>query len=337
MVAGEFGAAMKKTILTNLIIIGMRKYGFIFVTLLALACKDEKNRVIKTDTLTSGTINISVDESFKPVIDECIKVYESSNPQAHIIAHYKPEVDCFKDLYNDSTSMIVVTRGLKPDESKYFFDTLTFYPGYNKVAWDAVALVMNKANTDSLYTMQKLIALLSNEVNEKNPSAIPLNVVMDGNKSTSTLRYLMDSVLRGKPLGKNVGAAKNSNDVIDFVANNEHAIGLLGVSWIGNPEDSAQVRQKNRIRLALFKCEGCKDSLMEYYVTPSQESISTGRYPLTRGIYYIAKDNHGGLATGFSNFLQYERGQLIFRRAYLFPSRLSFERRSVQMDLKKEK
>ncbi len=315
----------------------MRKYGLVLLTLFALACKDEKKGMVITDTLTSGTINISVDESFKPVIDECIKVYESSNPQAHIIAHYKPEVECFKDLYSDSTRMIIVTRGLKDQESKYFNDTLAFYPGYMKVAWDAIAVIMNKANTDSLYTMKKLKALLSNEVNEKNPSETPLSVVMDGNKATSTLRYLMDSVLRGQPLGKNVGAAKNSNDVIDFVANNEHAIGLLGVSWIGNPEDSAQVRQKKRVRMALFKCEGCVDSLMEYYVTPSQESISTGRYPLTRGIYYIAKDNHGGLATGFTNFLQYERGQLIFRRAYLFPARLSFERRSVQMDLRKQK
>ncbi len=313
----------------------MRKF-WLYLWLLCVSCKDDKKRFVMSDTVSSGTINISVDESFKPVIDECIKVYESNHPDAHLIPHYKPEIECFKDLYSDSTRLIIVTRGLTPSEAQYYRDTLTYIPGYMKVAWDAIAIILNKSNKDSLFTLEKLKNLMSNEWNEKHPEATPYSVVLDGNKTTSTLRYVMDSVMRGKPLGKNVGAAKNSNDVIDFVAENEHAIGLLGVSWIGNPEDTAQVRQKKRIRMALMKCEGCVDSLMEYYVTPSQESISTGRYPLTRGIYYISKDNHGGLATGFSNFLQYERGQLIFRRSYLFPARLSFETRSVRMDIKKK-
>ncbi|MDT9694253.1 hypothetical protein Q5762_39160, partial [Streptomyces sp. P9(2023)] len=69
---------------------------------------------------------ISVDESFKPVIQEQIKVYEASYPGTKIIAAYKPEVECFRDLLKDSTRMIITARGLKENETKYFESTLSF-------------------------------------------------------------------------------------------------------------------------------------------------------------------------------------------------------------------
>src|SRR5579859_5682588 len=55
------------------------------------------------ETPTSGTINISVDESFRPVIDSEIKVFESSFPNAHINVHYKAEAQCLRDLTTDTT------------------------------------------------------------------------------------------------------------------------------------------------------------------------------------------------------------------------------------------
>ncbi|MBK7882583.1 MAG: hypothetical protein IPJ81_01125 [Chitinophagaceae bacterium] len=42
----------------------------------------DKKKAVATDTPTSGTIHISVDETFEPVISEQIKVYESINPNA---------------------------------------------------------------------------------------------------------------------------------------------------------------------------------------------------------------------------------------------------------------
>ena len=74
-----------------------------------------------TDTANSGIIHISVDESFKPVIDSQIQVFEALYPKAKIIAHYKTEADCFKDILNDSaTRMIIATRGLNPKEEDFF-------------------------------------------------------------------------------------------------------------------------------------------------------------------------------------------------------------------------
>ena len=72
---------------------------------------------------------------------------------------------------------------------------------------------------------------------------------MDGNKATSTVRFMIDSVLKGQPFSANVQAAATSEGVIDYVAKNTDAIGFVGVSWIGNPEDTTQLSFLNKVKI----------------------------------------------------------------------------------------
>ncbi|GAC1387345.1 MAG: substrate-binding domain-containing protein [Ginsengibacter sp.] len=267
------------------------------------------------DTVKSGTIHISVDETFKPVIDSEIQVFESLFPQAHIIPSYKPEAECLKDLIKDSTRMIIITRGLDSAEEKFYKDSIKYAPNYDKVANDAVALIVNNKSPDSVFTLSKIRGILDGSTADRQIA------VLDGLSATSSVRFVVDSILRGKPFDrKKVFAAKSTTDVINYVANNPNSIGFVGVSWIGNKEDTAQLTFLQKVRIAALECR-CVEKT---FVKPFQYNIMTRRYPLVRGLYYVVKENYDGLGSGFSNFLQDEKGQLIFKRAYLGPSKLNF-------------
>ena len=284
-----------------------------------------------TDTPTKGTIQISVDESFKPVMEDQIKVFEANYPGTTISAVYKPEAECLKDLFRDSaTRLVITTRGLTYKEAKYFDDTLHYVPRSEKVASDAIAIVLNKDCKDTLFTLKGLQDLFTGILNNNK------KVVFDGLSATSTVRFAIDSILKGKQFNNDVvKAVKNSQAVLDYVATDTNAIGLVGISWIGNPEDTAQVRMLKKIKIGYIKCEVCVDMP---YVKPTQMGMMTRRYPLVRGLYYILKENYSGLGSGFTSFLQYEKGQLIFRRAYIWPAQISFNVRKVHLNenLKKE-
>jgi phosphate transport system substrate-binding protein len=295
------------------------------------ACNRADSKKVRLyDTPDSGVISISVDESFRPVIEEQIKVYEGSHPGTKINANYKTEAECLKDLVQDSaTKLVVVTRSLTAKEARYFNDSLSFVPRSERLAWDAIAVVVNAKSTDTTFTLQELQKLLTGETNNDK------KLVFDGLSATSTIRFVMDSILKGKKFDFNkVQAAKNSQQVLDFVASEEKAIGFVGISWIGNPEDTAQVNMLKKVKIAYIKCDACLDSP---FVKPTQQGISSRRYPLVRGLYYILKERSSGLASGLAGFMQYERGQLIFRRAYLRPV-MNFDVRSVIVNegLKKE-
>ena len=272
------------------------------------------------DSPERGRIHISVDESFKPVIDSQIQVFEALYPDTKIIADYKPEAECLRDLAKDSTRMIIVTRGLTPKEEQYYKDTLSYSPGWTKIANDAIAVIVNNDATDSVFLMSEIKGILDGSTADKQIA------VFDGLSATSTVRYAVDSILKGKPFDpKKVFAEKSSQEVIDYVSKNKNVIGFVGVSWIGNPEDTSQLSFLTKVKIASLECN-CPEKT---FVKPYQANIMTKRYPLVRGLYYILKENYNGLGNGFANFLEHEKGQLIFRRAYLGPAKMNFSIRTA--------
>lgn len=289
--------------------------GLFFIIVMLAGCGSGGHSRFGGDTIDSGTIYMSADESFRPVIDSQIKVFESQHPNAHIIVHYKPEADCLRDLQYDSIRMVIVTRGLTDTERDILKDTLQFNPTYGTIAFDAIAVIENQQTKDSLFTMQDIRSLV------KGTSGYHYNVVMDGKNATSTVRFVVDSLLKGDTLGANVMGAAGSEAVIDYISNHTDAIGLIGVSWIGNEDDPQQLSFLKKVKIAAIECRGCNGQ----YVLPVQANIALNRYPMIRPLYYILKENYEGLGSGFRNFLIYDKGQRIFKRAYLWPSRMSFE------------
>ncbi len=300
----------------------MKQYRTNLIMLFAIAllgaCKTKTNQVDDRDTPNKGTIRISVDESFKPVMEEQIKVHHASFPDTKIIVSYKPEVECLKDLQNDSTRMILIARGLTKNETAFFESKLSFQPQFAILAYDAVAVIVNQASKDSVFSIADLKDMLSGKSKRI--------AVMDGKNATSTVRFLQDSILKGTSFGANVVASKNSADVIDIVSKNENVVGFVGLSWVGDSYDPKQQEQLKSIRLALVECVRCVEK--GFFAKPSQATIAYAQYPLPRPLYYIVKENTAGLGTGFMNFLSLERGQLIFKRALLVPAKMNFNKRS---------
>ncbi|MEO6070474.1 MAG: substrate-binding domain-containing protein [Chitinophagaceae bacterium] len=287
---------------------------------LCAGCRS-KNEFVPPDTVRKGVINISVDESFKPVIDEQIKVYEGSYPEATIVAHYKPEAECLRDFANDSIRMIICTRQYSKSEDRFIRDSMKTVPSAMVIAYDAIAVIVHPGAPDSMFTMEEIKELLKGNTNN---NLVP---VMDGNSATSTVRFLLDSVLRQGTFGPKVVAAKSSVEVLDYVATTQNAVGFIGVSWIGNKEDTAQTTFLKKVKIAYVESTNKPGG----YVLPLQFNIYSKAYPMVRDLVYVLKESHKGLGHGFASFLSGERGQLIFKRSYLQPARFDFILRAATL------
>lgn len=275
-----------------------------------------------TDRFDSGVLHISCDESFKPVIDAQIQVFEAQYPKTKIIAHYKPEAECIDDLEVDSMRLVIITRGLAKGEEQFLEDSFKLDTEFLTVAYDAIAVIVNPQGPDSLFTLTEIKDLIGGRSKE---NLIP---VFDGLKATSTVRFMLDSVLRGEPLGKNVVAAESSRGVLDYVARTQNAVGFLGVSWIGNWDDSTQLSYRRKVQLARLESTDSAGS----FVLPVQYLIYTKTYPLIRDLVYVLKEKHTGLAHSFARFLRSDRGQLLFKRSYLFPAVRTFYIRDAELE-----
>ncbi|MBN8686876.1 MAG: substrate-binding domain-containing protein [Chitinophagales bacterium] len=295
----------------------------IFLLLLLSACtsyEEQENNL--PDTRNRGTIHVSADESFKPVIDEQVKVYESNHPGTHILVNYKPEAECLKDMLTDSVRMVIVTRRPSQEERDWVSDSLKKQTRSMVIARDGISVILHPDAPDSLLTMTDIREILTGRFKK---NLIP---VFDGVKATSTVRFIIDSVLKGDSLTPTAMAARSSEGVIDYVSKNPGVVGFIGVSWIGNPEDSSYMSFLKKVKVAHLQATDIPDS----YVKAYQANIYLKRYPMVRDLVYILKENHRGLGTGFANFMSGEIGQIIFKRAYLAPSFKNLSIRPVKLN-----
>ena len=119
--------------------------GFI---LIIFSCVNGGNRTLE-ETPTRGDIKIFADESFMPLIETEVFTFTHLYNLANIKTVYKPEVDIINDFMNDSVKVIVTSKKLTDDQTKWLRDTLII-TRTTTFAYDALALVTNIDNNDTL-------------------------------------------------------------------------------------------------------------------------------------------------------------------------------------------
>lgn len=317
---------MKKTPFNTLV-------GLTLILGLLSSCGDSKPKSGRTDTYTSGTITVAMDESFSPLIEEEIQIFELVNPQAKIKPLYTNELDAVNLLKTDSVCIAIAARNYRPDE----IDNLKerrMVPVSFPIAYDGLALIVNKENTDTCISVKDFSSILSGKAtkwSEIYPGSKLGNfdVVFD-NKNSSTVHYCVDSVLNGKPINcPNVSAVKTSAEVINYVEKHKNAIGIIGSNWLNDKRDTTNLTfNKNITVMQVSKLDKATAANSR---KPFQYYFLTGEYPLVRTIYVLLNDPRRGLPTGFGNFISGPKGQMIVLKTGLLPFRGELNIRTVDV------
>jgi phosphate transport system substrate-binding protein len=285
--------------------------------------RDKTGRVL--DSPTSGHIKIAIDESLRPVMDAEIETFESLYDRANIDASYYPEADAIDALMQDSVRLAIVTRRLTQQEKDYF-KNIRITPTELDVAVSAVALIVHRQNADTLINMDQIRALLQgkitlwSELGSKNKAGI--EIVFD-NPNSGLIRHLKDSVAKVDRLPANTFAAENNQAVIDHVSGNKNAIGLIGLEWISDKDDSVSNSFLNRIRVMSVAGDST-------HFKPYQAYLALKYYPLARRITILSREARSGLGSGFMAFVASEPGQRIILKAGLVP--VTMPLRVVEVD-----
>lgn len=286
----------------------------ISVSFIVSGCRDRDKEGRILDTPTSGFIKIAIDESLRPLMDAEVSVFEALYKRADIESLYFAEADAIDALMSDSVRLAVVTRRFT-DEEKDYFKKIKITPTELDVAISAVALIVHRQNPDTLINMQQLRALLQGKMNRwsqlggKNKAGI--EIVFD-NPNSGLIRHLKDSVAKVEKLPPNTFAVENNEAVIDYVSQNENALGLIGLEWISDQEDSTSNSFLKRIRVMSVAGDST-------HFKPYQAYLALKYYPLARRITILSREARKGLGTGFMAFVASERGQRIVLKAGLVP------------------
>jgi phosphate transport system substrate-binding protein len=221
---------------------------------------------------------------------------------------------------NDSVKVIVTSKKLTDYQIQYLRDTLVI-ARTTTFAYDALALVTNKENKDTLLkynTIKDIFQGKATKWKDINPKSKlgDINVIFDNTKS-GNIRYFKQHFEVTDTLGKNFFAVKSNPDVIDYVSRNPDALGIVSVNWISDKDDSLSMSFIRKVNVVAVSQPFINDGS---YYRPYQGSIYDKSYPFVREIYLISRETFSGLGSGFINWACAEQGQRIVLKSGLVPA-----------------
>lgn len=289
---------MKKIVL--LVVVSVFSVFALFVSCKQSEIKKEKESILK------GKITILVDETVKPMIEDQIAVFESTyNAKITLVA--KSEKELLQSFMKDTSGVVILSRPLDSTEIK-FFERSKIKPRVTKFATDAIALISNKKDLDSLIALKDVVSFL------KGNSQSRIKGLVFDNPNSSTVRYLTNLSGVQQVPQKEVYSFKSNEEVVKFVAENDGMIGVVGLNWLLQPSSEIKGFLTN---INVLNVEGLNK---KSYFAPTQNNLAEGTYPLARDLFIVNCQGTTGLGMGFASFLAGEIGQRIVLKSGMLPA-----------------
>jgi len=286
-----------------------------FIGLIALNSCDHNNNpfVYQKDAHGRGKAKILVEQSFQPLFETSIETFMSQYPRARIKANYLTENEIIEAFYANQSKTIVITRDFNDKEKAYLKSKNVSYRS-DKIATDAVVIIMHPSMTDTILSIDHITNLLRGDKVSLASSTIPSQIVFDQNGSANF--NFMVNMLQIKELGKNITALNSNQEVIKYVKTHPGTMGIIGLNWISDQDDPTSMAFIEGLKIAAVY-----DTDPETACKPYAGFIYTKEYPLIRDIWMINKGRRSGLNTGFVLFMKKDdKGQLIIQKSGLVPA-----------------
>ena len=279
------------------------------------------------DNPSHGSIVIAADESFQPLVMQLTSAYMGIYPETEFKIVYKPEQEAINMMLRDSARLVFTTRTLRPNE-RAILDQKKIKGATQKIATDGVALIINKANTDSLITMNELQSVFDGKIKNWNQlkggnQTLPVTLVFDNNNS-SNIAFVL-STFKIKDVTKlRIFTTRSNREVIEFVRKNPSALGFIGVNWISDSDEPLSLELSRDLRVMGVSAKENPTKRDDYF-QPFQEDLGMQRYPLRRPVYILSRETHPGLGGGLINYVVRDAGSLIVKKLGLWP-RVPYDR-----------
>lgn len=288
------------------------------LTALVAACTGNPQQ----DTPSKGAITIAADESFRPLVDQLTSAYSGIYPNVSFTVVYKPEQEAIAMMLRDSARLAFTTRPLQKQEQAVL-DSRKIVGTSIRIATDGVALIIGRANTDSLITMNEIRGLFTGQIKrweqlKGGNQTGPITLVFDNNNS-SNLSYMLRTFDVKDVSGLRIFTTRSNREVVEYVRKNPTALGFIGVNWISDGDAPVSAELSRELRVMGVSDKANPTTRADYF-QPFQRDLGLEYYPLRRGVYIVSREAHAGLGGGLINYISRDAGSLIIEKLGLWPA-----------------
>ncbi|MEN6337404.1 MAG: phosphate ABC transporter substrate-binding protein [Phycisphaerales bacterium] len=228
-------------------------------------------------------------------------------------------------LINQTTDIATASREMKPKEIE-IAENHGVHPKEIVVAYDGVAVIVNLHNPIDRLTIQDLHDIFTGKVtNWKQLGGRDAPIVtLSREVSSGTHMYFKEEVVQLGKKGSTEEFSKetllltSSQAIVEEVANNEGAIGYLGMGYLSDRTKPVLVGKGGSVE-ANKRGSVDADSPLPQFYPPTPENVVNKTYPLSRPLYLYTNGEPEGIVKLFIDFTLGPVGQTQFQQTGFVP------------------
>lgn len=208
----------------------------------------------------------------------------------------------FASLLNGTTDLAMASRPIKDGEVSQLQRRYGQKPAELAVAKDGITFYVHEGNPLASLTLTQLRDIYLGDLkNWKDVGWTDRRIVVYSRENSSgTYAFVKEELLKGEDFTSEALTLPGTAAVVHAVSLEKYGIGYGGAAY-GRGARELPVR------------------VGEETIAPSKENIQSGRYPLSRSLFFYARGTPTGPAQRFADFALSPEGQAIVTRAGYFP------------------
>lgn len=269
----------------------MRKFYFIIpaVLILLFLIVSFVNNKQKT------CIKIRGSETIYPLCQAFIKDFSKGNRRIDFDLKSEGSEIGISALKREETDIALSSRPLNIGEKVYFQEANIAYEE-KIVAYDALALIINRHNHTSRLNKEQITRIFSGRItNWKEVGGEDHEIYVYTRDPNSGTYHFFNSVFleTGTPLKSAVPVTENT-EIINKVKENKYAISYIGLGYLNE--------EVKGVSISMFE---------DNYVMPNDENVQSLKYPVIRPLYFYYLKNEAEEINTFMDYILSPIGQEI--------------------------
>jgi phosphate transport system substrate-binding protein len=226
-----------------------------------------------------------------PIAQAAAEAYMEKHPDADIMVRGGGSGTGIAALIDGATDIANSSRPMKTKEMKQAREK-GVNPVGTVIALDGIAVIVHKSNPINDITIDDLKKIYTGKMtNWSSLGAKGKIVVVSRDAASGTFEVFNEKVLTGAKLTESALMQASNLEIARTVEQTPGGIGYVGLGYISD-------------KVKVLKVNG---------VTPSEQTVRNGSYPLARPLYMYTNGAPKGLAKSFIDFILSNEGQKIVR------------------------
>lgn len=198
---------------------------------------------------------------------------------------------------NGTAHIASSSRGLNAEEQKLGLTTIP-------IAHDGIAVIVNEANPVDNLSVEELRAIYTGEISNWSEVGGPDMAIqlVNRDEASGTREAFRTIVMGDAHFDRRAAVLPGTGQVRDVVSRSEGAIGYISMGFVDSKYATTTVKALN-----------------VNHVEPSEKTIASGGYPVSRDLYFFVKGEPAPSAAAYIDFVLSEHMDDMIREAGFIP------------------